>query len=207
MSDVKFWYRMVYLSDIFLHFQRAKDWLECPQSDKLSLIPPTHFMQPNVWLEDVLMIKKSRKKCKFFCKSHRLRNLSFVSVRDCFSLLMQLKAGHECFRDVCVSTLEVKHVFMPFTKTQETSFNRFLCNHERQINLNLLYRLFSFFSQRLKLVMGSNTFSLKNRRKNLQNLQCLQHLICLQVYGVLQNLQSIQWWRMGFIYRRKGLFS
>lgn len=124
------------------------------------------------------MIKKSRKKCKFFCKSHRLRNLSFVSVRDCFSLLMQLKAGHECFRDVCVSTLEVKHVFMPFTKTQETSFNRFLCNHERQINLNLLYRLFSFFSQRLKLVMGSNTFSLKNRRKNLQNLQCLQYLIC-----------------------------
>lgn len=49
---------------VFLYFQRAKDWLVCPQSDKLSPILPTHFMLPNVWLEDVLMMQKSRKKCK-----------------------------------------------------------------------------------------------------------------------------------------------
>ena len=78
---------------------------------------------------------------------------------------------------VCVLTFEVKHIFIPFTKTQETSFNRFLCNHERQINLNLLYRLFSFFSKDQSLLWVQTKCFSKNR-KNLQNLQCLQYLIC-----------------------------
>ena len=38
-------------------------------------------------------------------------------------------------------------ILQPFTKTQKTSFNRFLCNHDRQNKLNLLYRLESLFSE------------------------------------------------------------
>ena len=38
-------------------------------------------------------------------------------------------------------------ILQPFTKTQKTFFNRFLCNHDRQSELNLLYRLESFFSE------------------------------------------------------------
>ena len=54
-------------------------------------------------------------------------------------------------------------ILQPFTKTQKTSFNRFLCNHDRQNKLNLLYRLESFFSETKACYGFKQTFSFDNQ--------------------------------------------